>query len=341
MVPDEVNVYLWRDGLPPVLPDARQGSLAHRRHPAGGIARPRRPQRSTTCSRRCAREAGAGLAFKACTWFSTYRIHHRRAARFRDRRCFLLGDAAHIHSPVGRAGHEHRPAGRLQPGLEARARRRRAARTRRCSTPTRRSASRSRSACSTRPTAHSRLVVSDSWFAGLLAHAGSLARIAAFAMTLERDRSASRSAPSRRSASAIRRARFRSRCRIAGGAPPAGDRFPWLRLKLRPDGPIEDLFRPLDDTRFNLLVFGDAPAQPAGGFGDLLRIHAIPAIPDNERSWRAPNSAAVVLSAAPRRPCRPLRTGFRRRGHPSTQLSRASQFQSLRLGLPSGQSRPP
>ena len=50
------------------------------------------------------KEAGAELDFKICTWFSTYRIHHRSAARFRDRRCFLLGDAAHIHSPVGAQG---------------------------------------------------------------------------------------------------------------------------------------------------------------------------------------------------------------------------------------------
>jgi 2-polyprenyl-6-methoxyphenol hydroxylase-like FAD-dependent oxidoreductase len=37
-------------------------------------------------------------------WFSTYRVHHRVAGRFRDRRAFLLGDAAHIHSPVGAQG---------------------------------------------------------------------------------------------------------------------------------------------------------------------------------------------------------------------------------------------
>jgi 2-polyprenyl-6-methoxyphenol hydroxylase-like FAD-dependent oxidoreductase len=34
-------------------------------------------------------------------WFSTYRVHHRVAHRFRVGRAFLLGDAAHIHSPVG------------------------------------------------------------------------------------------------------------------------------------------------------------------------------------------------------------------------------------------------
>jgi 2-polyprenyl-6-methoxyphenol hydroxylase-like FAD-dependent oxidoreductase len=37
-------------------------------------------------------------------WFSTYRVHHRVADRFRKGRSFLLGDAAHIHSPVGGQG---------------------------------------------------------------------------------------------------------------------------------------------------------------------------------------------------------------------------------------------
>jgi 2-polyprenyl-6-methoxyphenol hydroxylase-like FAD-dependent oxidoreductase len=37
-------------------------------------------------------------------WFSTYQVHHRVASRFRDGRTFLLGDAAHIHSPVGGQG---------------------------------------------------------------------------------------------------------------------------------------------------------------------------------------------------------------------------------------------
>jgi 2-polyprenyl-6-methoxyphenol hydroxylase-like FAD-dependent oxidoreductase len=37
-------------------------------------------------------------------WFSTYHVHHRVATRFRVGRTFLLGDAAHIHSPVGGQG---------------------------------------------------------------------------------------------------------------------------------------------------------------------------------------------------------------------------------------------
>ncbi|MCK9799846.1 FAD-dependent oxidoreductase [Pseudomonas sp. MAFF 302030] len=37
-------------------------------------------------------------------WFSTYRVHHRVAEQFRSGRVFLLGDAAHVHSPAGGQG---------------------------------------------------------------------------------------------------------------------------------------------------------------------------------------------------------------------------------------------
>ena len=37
-------------------------------------------------------------------WFTTYKLHHRMAEKFRDGRCFLIGDAAHIHSPAGGQG---------------------------------------------------------------------------------------------------------------------------------------------------------------------------------------------------------------------------------------------
>jgi 2-polyprenyl-6-methoxyphenol hydroxylase-like FAD-dependent oxidoreductase len=37
-------------------------------------------------------------------WFTTYKLHHRMADKFRSQRCFLIGDAAHIHSPVGGQG---------------------------------------------------------------------------------------------------------------------------------------------------------------------------------------------------------------------------------------------
>lgn len=40
----------------------------------------------------------------AVNWFSTYHVHHRVTDHFRRGSAFLLGDAAHIHSPVGGQG---------------------------------------------------------------------------------------------------------------------------------------------------------------------------------------------------------------------------------------------
>ena len=37
-------------------------------------------------------------------WFTGYKLHHRMAEKFREGRCFLIGDAAHIHSPAGGQG---------------------------------------------------------------------------------------------------------------------------------------------------------------------------------------------------------------------------------------------
>jgi 2-polyprenyl-6-methoxyphenol hydroxylase-like FAD-dependent oxidoreductase len=45
-----------------------------------------------------------GVRVQRVNWFSTYRSHHRVAGQFRAGRCFLAGDAGHIHSPVGGQG---------------------------------------------------------------------------------------------------------------------------------------------------------------------------------------------------------------------------------------------
>ena len=103
MVPDVLNVYLWRSGFHLIFP---MRGTDHWR--IVGILPPHLRGRDdltfeeTIPSLR--HEAGAELSFQSCNWYSTYRIHHRRAARFHDRRCFLLGDAAHVHSPVGGQG---------------------------------------------------------------------------------------------------------------------------------------------------------------------------------------------------------------------------------------------
>jgi 2-polyprenyl-6-methoxyphenol hydroxylase-like FAD-dependent oxidoreductase len=48
--------------------------------------------------------AWISIDIQRVNWFSTYRVHHRVAAHFSQGRAFLLGDAAHIHSPVGGQG---------------------------------------------------------------------------------------------------------------------------------------------------------------------------------------------------------------------------------------------
>src|SRR5436309_11748102 len=103
MAPDILNVYLWRRGFHLVFP---MRGTDHWR--IVGILPPHLRGRDDLTFEETIptlrHDVGTELSFQACNWFSTYRIHHRRAARFHDRRCFLLGDAAHVHSPVGGQG---------------------------------------------------------------------------------------------------------------------------------------------------------------------------------------------------------------------------------------------
>lgn len=49
-------------------------------------------------------EARQRVAVQEVDWFATYRVHHRVARHFRVGCVFLLGDAAHVHSPAGGQG---------------------------------------------------------------------------------------------------------------------------------------------------------------------------------------------------------------------------------------------
>src|SRR6185312_1631975 len=49
-------------------------------------------------------ESVLGVRVQKVNWFSTYRVHHRVAAHFQVGRCFLSGDAGHVHSPAGGQG---------------------------------------------------------------------------------------------------------------------------------------------------------------------------------------------------------------------------------------------
>jgi 2-polyprenyl-6-methoxyphenol hydroxylase-like FAD-dependent oxidoreductase len=46
----------------------------------------------------------ANIKIVHTNWLTTYKLHHRMADKFSAQRCFLIGDAAHIHSPVGGQG---------------------------------------------------------------------------------------------------------------------------------------------------------------------------------------------------------------------------------------------
>jgi len=280
MVADEVNVYLWRAGFHLFFP---MRGTDHWR--IVGILPPAlrdKPDLAFDAVVPSIRgEAGAGLNFSACSWFSTYRIHHRSAARFRAQRCFLLGDAAHVHSPVGAQGMNtglqdaYNLGWKLALVLKGRAdaalldsyEAERIPIARRLLNTTDRAF---------------RLVVSDSWLAGLL-RTQVLARLAALAMKTERVQGIAFRTVSQIGIHYRESVLSQTLPGLPDAAPQAGDRFPWLKLRLRADRPVEDLFQTADDTRLHLLLFGQAsPAEADLGLGDLLRTDVIPADPAND-----------------------------------------------------------
>src|SRR5881296_2425794 len=233
MVPDELNIYLWREGFHLFFP---MRGTDHWR--LVGILPPDLRGRDDLTFEEVIPsvrpQAGTELSFKACSWYSTYRIHHRRAARFRDRRCFLLGDAAHIHSPVGAQGMNTGlqdaynlawklalvASGRADAKLLNSYEDERLPIARRLLNTTDRAFS---------------LVVSESWLARVV-RSRLLAKILALLMGVKR----------------VQRLAFRTISQIGiryrnsplsetlSGLPEAsprpGDRFPWLRLKFQPNG---------------------------------------------------------------------------------------------------------
>ena len=47
---------------------------------------------------------GGGVRVRDPAWLAHFRLHHRQASHYRAGRVFVVGDAAHIHSPVGAQG---------------------------------------------------------------------------------------------------------------------------------------------------------------------------------------------------------------------------------------------
>jgi hypothetical protein len=120
-----------------------------------------------------------------------------------------------------------------------------------------------------------KLLVSESWLAGLF-RTRILARIAAFAMTFERPRQIAFRTLSQTGIAYRQSPLSNMSPGLPEGAPRAGDRFPWLHLRLGTNRAVEDLFQRLDDTRFNLLVIGQpVPAVDAPALGEMLQVHEV------------------------------------------------------------------
>jgi 2-polyprenyl-6-methoxyphenol hydroxylase-like FAD-dependent oxidoreductase len=49
-------------------------------------------------------QAKLALEISDVRWFSLYKVHSRRVNKFREGKCFVAGDSAHIHSPAGAQG---------------------------------------------------------------------------------------------------------------------------------------------------------------------------------------------------------------------------------------------
>jgi hypothetical protein len=49
-------------------------------------------------------QAKLALEISDVRWFSLYKVHSRRVNKFSEGKCFVAGDAAHIHSPAGAQG---------------------------------------------------------------------------------------------------------------------------------------------------------------------------------------------------------------------------------------------
>src|SRR5262249_11878077 len=123
----------------------------------------------------------------------------------------------------------------------------------------------------------------DTWLAGLL-RTHVLARIAAFAMSREAIQGFAFRVVSQTDIHYRESPLSQSLDGLPHDTPCAGDRFPWLRLKFRADGPVEDLFEQRDYARLPVSVTGQpTPAGAAPARGDLWRTHIVPADPVNER----------------------------------------------------------
>src|SRR2546425_877653 len=259
MVPDELNVYLWREGFHLFFP---MRGTDHWR--LVGILPPHLRGRDDLTFEEVIpsvrQQAGTELTFEACTWLSTYRIHSPVGAQGMNTG---LQDAYNLAWKLalvvsGRAG-----VALLDSYEDERV-------------PV------AKRLLSTTDRAFS-LVVADSWLAGLFRTRG-VPKIMALLMGLNWVQGLVFRTISQIGIRYRNSSLSETLAGLPEAAPRAGDRFPWLRLKFRPNGLTEDLFGKLDDTRFNLIVVGQAsPPRGVSELGEMVRIHEVPSDPANDR----------------------------------------------------------
>jgi 2-polyprenyl-6-methoxyphenol hydroxylase-like FAD-dependent oxidoreductase len=188
-------------------------------------------------------------------WFSTYRVHHRVAGQFRKGRAFLLGDAAHIHSPVGGQGMNTgigdavNLSWKLAAALRAEA-----------SGASEKAAKLLDTYEPERIAFAKRLVATTDRAFTFITRTGSLARLVRLNVV-------PRVLPRVFALKAVRRAMFRAISQIAiayreswlsdgaAGKVHGGDRLPWVPLG---DAGGEDNFRPLAELSWQVHVYGQA-----------------------------------------------------------------------------------
>jgi len=279
MVPDELNIYLWKDGFHLFFPMRGAdrwrviGILPKKLNDKPGLS-------FDELVPHIRGEAGADLNFASCDWFSTYRIQHRCTEKFRERRCLLLGDAAHVHSPMGGQGMNTglqdawNLAWKLQLVLNGRA----DASLLDSFESERMQVAKSLLSSTDRAFT---LLVSESRLAGFFRTAV-VAKIAAIAMRSRRAQKFAFPTLSQIGISYRRSALSENLPGLAAKSPHAGDRFPWLQLSFGNSGEREDLFKKLDGRSFNLLLVNqDMPAGDALPASDLLKVHRLAADAEN------------------------------------------------------------
>jgi 2-polyprenyl-6-methoxyphenol hydroxylase-like FAD-dependent oxidoreductase len=218
-------------------------------------------------------------------WFSTYRVHHRVADHFGRGRAFLLGDAAHIHSPVGGQGMNTgigdavNLAWKLAAALRGRA-----------------DASILDSYEPERIAFARRLVATtDRAFTGVTSH-GAIARLVRLHIV-------PLVIPPLFKLSQVRRFMFLtvSQTRVnyrgsslsegcAGGVH-GGDRLPWVQI----DGVDADNFKPLASIDWQVHVYGDAAADlRKSSVSRKLPLHVFPWRPETEETELLRNAVYLV-----------------------------------------------